>query len=42
MWHPTDLIVSPRRVQGIVYMLGEDTYKLSLACDPVTNPKLDE
>lgn len=26
--HPTDLIVSPRRVQGIVYMLGEDTFNL--------------
>lgn len=42
VWHPTDLIVSPRRVQGIVDKLGEDTFKLSLACDPVTNPKLDE
>lgn len=42
--HPTDSIVSPRRVQGITHtrlLLGEDAFKLSLAGDPVTNPRLD-
>lgn len=32
-WHSTDLIVNPGRVRGIIYMLGEDTFKQSLACD---------